>query len=226
MCRILAVVLLQFASLSAAPLNLQLRHPLQKTAQHPQQMLQQQLLELQHLQGFQQKTDWPAQLGISPVIILLPSQIAAKNINDHTKISADTKSSNKEVVNEDLESITVDADTGDEDAAVEPQNIVLLPNYARLSLGDIIAAIPFLPIEINVPDTIGWAYNGISSGISSIISIFGRLPFVSRPTNPTEEVRLKSTLQLLQMKKQNSFASIILMPITPQIVPIQLPIQV
>ncbi|CAK1603797.1 unnamed protein product [Parnassius mnemosyne] len=229
MCfKIILVCFFQLNAVYSAPLHLQVLHPsYQKTA--PSQQMQQQLLELQQLQNFQQlNTNNFGQLSFPPVLILLPKG-ETNTKAEHAK-NEETKSKqhlNKERVDGDLDSVIIEADSNESE--IEPQRAaVLLPNFARLSIGDIVSAIPFLPIEINVPDTIGWAYNGISSGISSIISIIGqRLPFTSSSMQDlSQETKLKSILQQLQMKKQNSFVPIIMMPISPQIIPIQLPIQV
>ncbi|CAG5042699.1 unnamed protein product [Parnassius apollo] len=228
MCfKILLACLFQLTAVYSAPLHPQVLQPsYQKTSVQPShQMLQQQLL--QQLQNFQQlNTNNFGQLSFPPVLILIPKD-EANTKTKHTKNEA-TKSkqhSNKERVDEDLDSVIIDADSNESE--IEPQRTaIILPNFARISIGGIISAIPFLPIEINVPDTIGWAYNGISSGISSIISIIGqRLPFTSSSMQDQEN-KLRSVLQQLQMKKQNSFVPIIIMPISPQIIPMQLPIQV
>ncbi|CAK1552483.1 unnamed protein product [Leptosia nina] len=94
-----------------------------------------------------------------PLIILLPKD------NQQKKLGL------KKVDGDNEDSVIIDAPE-------EPKRaIVMLPN-GRFSIGDFISSIPWLPIEVNVPDTISWAYNGIASGIAGIISIIGqRLPF-------------------------------------------------
>ncbi|XP_068630619.1 uncharacterized protein [Battus philenor] len=196
------LMMLLLATAHCAPLHLLLH---QKNAQS-QQLLQHQLLELQRLQAPQRDATF-APLSMPPLLVLLPraSPVAAASVESGvTKSNAD-----KVTVDDDLESVIIEAAPAE--SPTKPQKLVLLPGYARLSIGDIISAIPFLPIEINVPDAVGWAYGGISSGIASIISIFGRGQ--PQPTRP-------------DTRTSGGYDAFILLPVAPQLIPIRLPIQV
>lgn len=124
-------------------------------------------------------------------------------------------------VNEDLESVITDAASEMENTP--KRAILLIPNpNARFSIGGAISAIPWLPFEVNVPDTISWIYDGISG----IISIIGqRLPFRPKPpmgalVNP-QETDVKMFLKQMQ-KKQDSVVPVYVLPMES----IRLPIQV
>ncbi|XP_013134344.1 PREDICTED: uncharacterized protein LOC106100146 [Papilio polytes] len=183
----------------------------------------QQLLHLQQLQQLEalQRIAWPQHLTIPPIIILIQNaqtRTTADTTGAQTKRDATKKNANKGIVDKDLDSVIIEADPEDEET--RSQNVLLLPSSARLSIGDVISAIPFLPIEINVPDTIGWVYNGIASGISSIISIFGRQPVAQGNSGGAQQTRLRTEPLL-----QTGGAQLLLLPL-PQLIPIHLPIQV
>lgn len=98
------------------------------------------------------------------------------------------------IVDEDTDSVTIEAET--KPVENSQKAILLIPNEGRFSIGDFISSIPFLPIEVNVPDSISWIYNGISSIISGIGQ---RIPFrpQSLDTMPSTEqgdgnLRIKS----------------------------------
>lgn len=126
----------------------------------------------------------------------------------------------------DSDSVVIDAEPI---PVLEDQKAFLILPSGRFSIGDFISSIPFLPIEINVPDTISWAYDGIASGISGIISIIGQRlpgPFKRPPTDGTMPANLRTVINNLQMnKKQNILRPIVMMPLgdfTRSMVPIQL----
>ncbi|CAG9560150.1 unnamed protein product [Danaus chrysippus] len=170
------LLLLHIQVISGAPL-------LQWLQQNQITPIQQQLLELQAMQQY-----YPiSPLGIDtltnqpqPLIIILPEEQTKTDGNTDPKNGHqyDRMEQLKTKTKEEDDSVVIDAEpipTIDGRKAV-----IMLPN-GRFSIGDFISAIPFLPIEINVPDTISW----IGSGISGIISGIGqRLPF-RRPTQNT-----------------------------------------
>ncbi|XP_038210620.1 uncharacterized protein LOC119831377 [Zerene cesonia] len=189
-----------------APLhNMQMAH-MQGIPLMPMPSLQQ-MVELQRLQSNPFSMIHQPQ----PLVILLPNDDLKTNQLDGT--DAKTKSDFGKI-DEDLDSVVIDAPDEKPHKA-----LVLLPN-ARFSIGDFISSIPFLPIEINVPDTISWAYNGIANGISGIISIIGqRLPY-QRPTISKDSNSLKSVLNTIRLQNQ----PLMFMPLETQ--RLNLPIQV
>ncbi|KAI8428796.1 hypothetical protein MSG28_007468 [Choristoneura fumiferana] len=148
------------------------------------------------------------------------------------------------LANENSDSVIIDAENDPNASMMETiprQAVLVLPNGQRFFIGSVISAIPFLPIEVNVPDTIAWMYNGIAGIIGGIGQ---RLPFRPKPTTtesptstetsnpiqtqesvtPIEQSRLK-WLQTLATRKQSVGMPIVMLPVS-QPVPIQLPIQV
>lgn len=159
------------------------------------------------------------------------------NVNDNDQL-------NLKLANENSDSVIIDAESDPNASMMESiprQAVVVLPNGQRFFIGSVISAIPFLPFEVNVPDTIAWMYNGIAGILGGIGQ---RLPFRPKPTTtesptstetsspiqtqesiaPTEESRLK-WLQRLVTRKQSVGMPILMLPVS-QPVPIQLPIQV
>ncbi|XP_014357173.2 uncharacterized protein LOC106709803 [Papilio machaon] len=216
---VVTVLLLQVLTSQCAPA------PLLLLPGHRNQQGQQ-LLDLQQLQQLEslQRNTWPPQLSIPPIIILIQNdhtKTTDKSISQRTKQNNAKTNANKGKVDEDLDSVIIEADPEEEES--RPQRVVLLPSRARLSIGDVISVIPFLPIEINVPDTIGWAYNGIASGITSIISIFGRQPVGGGGAGGAgggAQTRVQQAGPLPAGSTQ-----LLLLPLT-QLIPIHLPIQV
>ncbi|CAG4936584.1 unnamed protein product [Colias eurytheme] len=187
-----------------APLHMQMGH-----MQYPLMPMPnlQQMVELQRLQA----NPFSMIQQPQPLVILLPNDDLKTNQLDDT--DAKTKSDFGKI-DEDLDSVVIDAPEEKPHRA-----LVLLPN-ARFSLGDFISSIPFLPIEINVPDSISWAYNGIANGISGIISIIGqRFPY-QRPIAGQDSGSLKSVLNTLRLRNQ----PLMVMPFETQ--RLNLPIQV
>ncbi|XP_052738392.1 uncharacterized protein LOC112045773 [Bicyclus anynana] len=200
----------------SAPL-LQLLQPYPKIVMPPsQQNLQQQLLELQTMPQLY-PIPQVVQNQLQPIIILLPDQPINTNfdmkINEHIEENELNIDSDKTKTKDgDEDSVVIDAEPI---PILEEQKAFLIIPNGRLSIGDFISAIPFLPIEINVPDTVSWVYNGISSGISGIISIIGsRLPFQRPQENSSmENLNLKSIISELQLKNRNNARPLIMMPL-------------
>lgn len=144
-----------------------------------------------------------------PLVILLP--------NDDLKKSEQKTKADYGKEDDELNSVVIDA----ADETQQPHRaLFLLPN-GRFSIGDFISGITWLPIEVNVPDSISWAYNGIANGIAGIISIIGQsLPF-QRPSG--QESDLKSVLSNLQLRK-NAAKPAMVLPFDAQIM--RLPIEV
>ncbi|XP_059061443.1 uncharacterized protein LOC131854352 [Achroia grisella] len=230
----LHVVLLLYSQLAlmyAAPF--QSHQPLQ--LESSQISLQQQLLALQQLQALRQLNLVNSPMlpySAPPMILILPSALPNTMIdtNNYFKLSHTDKLGNKnqlknpnnEELDEELDSIIVNAETDvDRNAAVEQSQkaILLLPNRGRISIGGIISTIPFLPIEINVPDTAMWIYNWISSIIAGIGQ---RWPLKPRPGETPQDANLRVLLKELQTKKQYQAPPFIIMPVEMPIIPGQL----
>ncbi|CAH2233103.1 jg13968 [Pararge aegeria aegeria] len=200
----------------SAPL-LQLLQPYQRIAmQHSQQNLQQQLMELQTMQQFNPMQQFGLN-QLQPFIVLLPDQPINTNFKMIPKISDRIENeinfnNDKTKTKEEDDSVVIDAEPMP--ILEEQKGFLVIPN-GRLSIGEFISAIPFLPIEINVPDTISWAYNGISSGISGIISIIGSRFPSQRPVEDvsTKNVNLKSMINELQMNNRNNIRPLVIMPL-------------
>lgn len=157
---------------------------------------------------------------LQPFIILLPDQSMNTKINTNPQISdridneLEVKNDKTKTKDDDEDSVVIDAESMNAMPILEEQKAFLVIPNARLSIGDLISAIPFLPIEINVPDTISWAYDGISSGISGIISIIGsRLPFRRPQDASMKNINLKSIINELQLKNRNSIRPLVVMPL-------------
>ncbi|XP_047986470.1 uncharacterized protein LOC125226527 [Leguminivora glycinivorella] len=177
-----------------------------------------------------------------PLLLLIPSTIAktTNRIENHNENNEpDLKFG---IV--DADSVVINAENEDNirETSKTPQRaVVVLPNGQRLIIGSIISAIPFLPFEVNVPDTIGWIYNGIAGIIGGIGQ---RLPFRPKPTTespvqqnqesmapdqesvmaletgmiPTQEASM--LMQKLMSRRPNVGMLILMLPVT-QTVPIQ-----
>lgn len=151
---------------------------------------------------------------LPPLMLFVPEHQTIQNTNTNEKptngnIENETKSNQLAKPKDgDIDSVVIDAEPV---PIIEEQKAFLLLPNGRFSIGGIISAIPFLPIEINVPDTISWAYNGIANGISSIISIIGQRPPIN---SGTEAVSLKSLINNLKMRteQQSVVRPIIIMP--------------
>ncbi|OWR52816.1 hypothetical protein KGM_211382 [Danaus plexippus plexippus] len=170
--------------------------------------IQQQLLELQAMQQYypisplsmDTLTNQP-----QPIIIILPEEQTKSDANVDPKNGHQYDQQLKAKTKDEDDSVVIDAEpipTIDGRKA-----IIMLPN-GRFSIGDFISAIPFLPIEINVPDTISW----IGSGISGIISGIGqRLPF-RRPTpNTVSDILAEANID--DMKTNAQYNPVIVKPL-------------
>lgn len=103
-----------------------------------------------------------------PLVIVLPNATPNQEADDRTAnlneqlVNASLKS-NMGQVDEAKDAIVVDANP--KSPEIQPKNaVVYLPDEGRFSIGQIITYIPFLPIEINVPDTISWITNLLTGG--------------------------------------------------------------
>lgn len=83
------------------------------------------------------------------------------NLNEQIA-NANLKSNNGHV-DETKDAIVIDANPKAPEAQTR-NAVVYLPDEGRFSIGQIISYIPFLPIEINVPDTISWITNLLTGG--------------------------------------------------------------
>lgn len=92
----------------------------------------------------------------------------------------------------------------------------------RFSIGGIIMAIPWLPIEVNVPDTIAWAYNGISSIIAGIGQNLPFRPFNHGPQAVgQQDITPQVQMKLAQFNRNELRPQITSMPVI--FVPLNLP---
>ncbi|RVE47550.1 hypothetical protein evm_007809 [Chilo suppressalis] len=160
-----------------------------------------------------QKSDMPY-IIIMPVEQMNPRSELNKQLK--TEVENKPKENKLSTDNKDLDSIMVEA--AESKPEHEPKKaILLIPNRGRLSIGGLISAIPFLPIEINVPDAISWIINGISSIISGIGQNF---PF-NRPTQPQmSPENMKILLRRLQTENQNKLTPILMLPEVAQTFPL------
>ncbi|XP_046960996.1 uncharacterized protein LOC124530764 [Vanessa cardui] len=204
----MTVFCLRISVMYSAPLHLQLLQPYQSLMQPQEQNIQQQLMELQAIQQLNQMSGRIALNNpLPPLLFFLPEHQANMNVEEkqdtNNNIDHELKLRDYNTKSNDKDSDSVVINAKPIPIIEEQKAILMLPN-GRFSIGDFISAIPFLPIEINVPDTISWAYNGIANGISGIISIIGqRLPF-QRPSMDasTKGISLKSLLNNLQIKNE------------------------
>lgn len=132
--------------------------------------------------------------------------------------------------NEESDSVIIENDDSDNEKEGNPAKAILLLPKSRFSIGGIIATIPWLPIEVNVPDTIAWGYNGISNWISGIISIIGqRFPLRRPQTNvdsvkPTDEMTSQISNMFLKHlhRKEEPMIPILVVPLGGTISPFQM----
>lgn len=171
----------------------------------------------------------------APLLIIIPNTQDFTKGQEHTKtIKQDENELKHETdnTNEDSDSVIIENnDTNNEEE--NPAKAILLLPKSRFSLGGIIANIPWLPIEVNVPDTISWGYNGISNWISGIISIIGqRFPlrrpqttvdFVSKPTDElaSQSANVKMFLKHLQ-RKEEPMMPILVVPLVGTLSPFKM----
>lgn len=222
----LVFLLTQITIVYSAPLQLQLLQPqthqsLQLPSQQsallqqlipwqqiPQQVpLVQQLLALQQLQAIQRLNLQSSVMTHlqRPLLILLPK---LKSEHHQLKIKPEDVQGKHGKIDEDADSIVIDS--AHDTIHTETQKAVLLiPNDGRLGIGDVISNIPFLPIEINVPDSIAW----ISNWISGIISGIGQTwPF--RPQVQNMQNMEGDAMRNWQMK---TMAPVLLIPLNQNV---------
>ncbi|XP_050342708.1 uncharacterized protein LOC126768564 [Nymphalis io] len=230
----MSVLCLRLSFAYSAPLQLQLLQPYQRLMmQQQEQNIQQQLMELQAMQQFNPISGpIPLNNPLPPLLFFIPehqknTHVEDQNTNNNIGSELKLRDYNTKSKDEDSDSVVINAEPI---PIIEEQKAILMLPNGRFSIGDFISAIPFLPIEINVPDTISWAYNGIANGIAGIISIIGqRLPF-QRPSMDaaTKGISLKSLINNLQVRneKENMMRPInMMMPLNGfnrPILPVQL----
>ncbi|XP_028174387.1 uncharacterized protein LOC114362998 [Ostrinia furnacalis] len=229
----LMMLCFQILPISSAPLQLQYQSQL-SLQPTPEELLQhqlfalQQLQQLQNLQNLQMVNElnnyYPQaiQRQDAPLMILLPEgQLNNFNQNNDLTKQANVKTKTNEQ-DETNDSVVIDAEPNMEpNPETEPKKaILLISNRGRLSIGGLISAIPFLPIEINVPDSISWIYNGIAGIISGIGQ---RLPFKKPMPTPTPESdpSLRLLINRLQNRNQNVQVPILMLPDVAQVYPMQ-----
>lgn len=79
----------------------------------------------------------------------------------------------------------------------------VMPNpKAKFSIGQFIQSLPWFPFEVNVPDTISWAWNGLGNIIGGIGQ---RLPFSQKlqqqPTTIQQQTQLRQLQKLQEMQQ-------------------------
>lgn len=135
----------------------------------------------------------------SPILVLFPNNEPVKRETDYNTNSL--KYQKPEEMGDD-DSEIIDAETEELNAKQNSMRAVLLVPNTRGLLGGFISTIPFLPLEINVPDTISWIYNGIASIIAGIGQ---RLPFRQQMLNSetqNEDNNMKSNFNKMKKNQQ------------------------
>lgn len=155
------------------------------------------------------------------------TQTNNEHYNENNFLTKNSKVNDKETDDKDSDSIVVEAQLQSEPTPEpEPKKaILLIPNTRTFSIGGIISAIPFLPIEINVPDTVSWIYGGISNIIGGIIG--QRLPVKKPVPTPTSEQdnNVKLLIKRLRNRNQNVQMPILMLPDVAQMYPMPMPMQ-
>ncbi|CAB3228002.1 unnamed protein product [Arctia plantaginis] len=150
------VLCLHVTSIHSVPMRMQLM-PLQYGMQQQNPLLQiQNPFFRQAANNFQPPFMYPQQ----PIILLLPNLAPNAEIDDrYTKLNEEENrnklKANTGHIDEKKDAVILDADYNSEETDSK-QAMMFMPNDPRFSIGSIISLIPFLPIEINVPDTINW----------------------------------------------------------------------
>ncbi|CAH0627424.1 unnamed protein product [Chrysodeixis includens] len=163
--KVVVVLYLQMAAIVSAPVQMQVM-PMQYGMQTQMPQLPQ-LPQLPFLRNMVPNMQVPSAYPQQPLMFLLP--------NAAPKPEADTRYANlNEPENNSLKVNTGHIDEGKDAVVVdaipkgtEPETrnaVVYLPDEGRFSIGQIISYIPFLPIEINVPDTISWITSLLTGG--------------------------------------------------------------
>ncbi|KAL4704976.1 hypothetical protein ACJJTC_005462 [Scirpophaga incertulas] len=198
-CYFLMVVCLQVVPMHSAPLLLLWQNQMIMQQQAREQMRQQmQAMNEWSYPNYSQKPNEPQMMLIlseTQLYKLLEEASNLKTTVKHSNENAETTSSN--LRDEDSDSVVIDAATA---SVGKTEAVTVIPKKEKFLIGNIISAIPFLPIEINVPDTISWIYNGIASIIGSIGQ---RFPLY-RPSAPViAQENLRVLLQKLQAHNTN-----------------------
>lgn len=166
------------------------------------------------------------------IIIPNPQGLAkGQELTKTTKQNENELTHETDYTNEDSDSVFIENNDFDNEREENPAKAILLLPKSRFSIGGIIATIPWLPIEVNVPDTIAWGYNGISNWISGIISIIGQrlrrpqtaVDFVLKPTDEmaSQSTNVKMFLKHLQ-KKEEPMMPILIVPLGGTLSPFQI----
>lgn len=169
------------------------------------------------------------------MMIILPERLQLsdlaqmKNLNNNKQLhTKNSEEKDKESINEDLDSVIIEAEPQQEPKPeTEPMKVVLLiPNRRTFTIGGIISAIPFLPIEVNVPDAISWIYDGISGIISGIGNRFPiKKPVQTSDPMESNNASMKLLIQRLQNQNRKSQAPILMLPDVAQMYPMPIPMQ-
>lgn len=173
-CKLILVLCLHITSIYTAPMKIQIL-PLQygMSQQFPQNLFR------QNFPNFMQPQNLYPQL---PMVLLLPNMASITKTDDrYIKLNEEHQNSlksNTGHVDVDNDAIILDAEPNSTEDDMMTPSTVVMPNGARFSIGDIISYIPFLPIEINVPDTIGW-----------IAGLFPSFPWFGRPGQKPENTK-------------------------------------
>ncbi|KAF9422807.1 hypothetical protein HW555_001591 [Spodoptera exigua] len=157
-CQRLVVVYLCIASVFSAPMQLPFL-PMQYGMNAQLPFLRQMTPNLQSPALFPQQ---------QPLVIVLPNatpngETDDRYVNLNEQLEANLKSAGH--VDENKDAVVIDANDPKAPEMHTKNAVVYLPNEGRYSIGQIISYIPFLPIEINVPDTISWITHLLTGGI-------------------------------------------------------------
>ncbi|XP_026729792.1 uncharacterized protein LOC113495319 [Trichoplusia ni] len=154
--KVVVVLYLQIAAMFSAPVQLQVM-PMQYGMQ-PQ---------LPFLKNMVPNMQAPSAYPQQPLMFLLPNA-APKSDADTRYVNLNEPENNSLKINaghidEGKDAVVIDAIPKATEA--ETRNaVVYLPDEGRFSIGQIISYIPFLPIEVNVPDTISWITSILTGG--------------------------------------------------------------
>ncbi|KAJ8732311.1 hypothetical protein PYW08_015041 [Mythimna loreyi] len=169
----LVVLFLCIASVFSAPMQLPYL-PMQYG-------MQPQLPFLRNMAPNLQSPMYPQQ---QPLVIVLPNAGPNAGADDrHLNLNEQIANANLKMnnghIDEKKDAIVVDAkpETQSKNA------VVYLANEGRYAIGQIISYIPFLPIEIDIPDTIAWITNLITGGL---FRPQGQVPIPSMKTLPNQ----------------------------------------
>ncbi|XP_026327999.1 uncharacterized protein LOC113236207 [Hyposmocoma kahamanoa] len=210
----------------------------QEMLESEQLALQQQMMGLQQWQVLQNLITMhsPVPMAIpAPLLIILPNPQDLTKRQEYTKTKKQNENEQKHEIDHttaDSDSVVIEKNDSDNEEKESPAQAILLLPKSRFSIGGIIATIPWLPIEVNVPDTIAWGYNGISNWISGIISIIGQRFPIRRPqttvdfVKPTDEISSQSMNMKMFLKhlqgKEEPMMPILVVPLGETLSPFQI----